>query len=171
VLIAVSRILVAYGSKHGATAEIAEHMRDAFRGEGHESDAIAAGDVTDLEAYDAVIVGSAVYQGRWRPEARTLLKRLRRGLDGRALWLFSSGPLADTELDPADRWQFPKGVRKAGERLGARDPVVFRGRVPPDPTNFMERAMLKGTAEEDRDARDFEAIAKWATGVAAELDR
>lgn len=170
-LLAVSRVLVAYGSKHGATAEIAEHIRDALRGEGHEADSIAAGDVTDLDAYDAVIVGSAVYQGRWRPEARKLLKRLRRSLDGRALWLFSSGPLADTELDPTDRWQFPKGARKAGERLGARDLVVFAGRVPPDPGNFMERAMLKSTAEEDRDARDFEAIAKWATGVAAELDR
>lgn len=167
----MSRVLIAYGSKHGATAEIAEHIRETLRAEGQRAESSAAADVNDLSPYDAVILGSAVYQGRWRPEARKLLRRLRRDLDGRALWLFSSGPVGDTEIDPADRWQYPKGIRKAGQRLGARDQTVFAGRLPPDPTNFMERAMLKNTAEEDRDARDFDAVAAWAVEIAAELDR
>ena len=31
--------------------------------------------------------------------------------------------------------------------------------------------ILRRTAEEDRDARDFDAIAAWAVEIAAELDR
>jgi menaquinone-dependent protoporphyrinogen oxidase len=40
--------------------------------------------------------------------------------------------------------------------------------VPPDPGNFVERAMLKSTPPERRDARDWPAIEAWACGVAEE---
>ena len=43
---------------------------------------------------------------------------------------------------------------------------MFGGRVPPDPSNFVERAMLKSTPPEKRDARDWAAIEAWAHGVA-----
>ena len=163
----MSRVLVAHGTKHGATAEIAERIGTTLRDAGHEADVVPAGDVRDLEGYDAVVLGSAVYIGRWRADARRLLRRLRGRLGERPLWLFSSGPGADDEPDPGSRWQHP--ARAAGERLGARDQVVFGGRVPPDPGNFMERGMLKNTPEDKRDARDFDAIGAWAAGIAEQL--
>ena len=162
----MSRVLVAYGTKHGSTAEIAERIGETLRSSGHEADVVRARSVGDPEAYDAVVLGSAVYAGRWRRDARGLLRRLK---GGRPLWLFSSGPGADDEPDPSNKWQHPKRVRAAGERLGARDQVVFGGRVPPDPGNFMERAMLKKTPEDKRDARDFEAIESWARGIAGRV--
>jgi menaquinone-dependent protoporphyrinogen oxidase len=165
----MSRVLVAYGTKHGATAEIAEHIGAILREEGHEAVVSAARDVTDPAAFDAVVLGSAVYMGRWRRDARALLKRVGLGDGVRRLWLFSSGPGADDKPNPADRWMHPRKIREAGERLGARDQVVFGGRVPPDPGNFMERSMLKRTPEDKRDARDFDAIADWARGIAAAL--
>ena len=85
---------------------------------------LQAGDVRDLEGYDAVVLGSAVYGGRWRRDARRLLRRLPRSLGRRPLWLFSSGPVGESEADPADRWQHPSWVREAlKERPGVR--VVF----------------------------------------------
>ena len=165
----MSRVLVAYGSKHGSTAEIAERIGDALRAGGHQVEVESAGAVGEIEPYDAVVLGSAVYGGRWRRDARGLLRRLRAGSGERALWLFSSGPTGDDEPDPSNRWHLPTKVRKAGESLGARDQVVFGGRVPPEPGNFMERSMLKNTPEEQRDCRDFEAIAAWAQGISREL--
>jgi hypothetical protein len=55
--------------------------------------------------------------------------------------------------------------------LHARDQVVFKGRVPPDPENFMGRTMLKRTPEDERECRDFAAIAAWAREIAEELWR
>lgn len=128
-------------------------------------DVTAAADVRGLHGYDAVVLGSAVYMGRWRKDAKRLLKRLGKENDGRPVWLFSSGPGADDEPDPTNKWQHPRKVREAGERLGARDQAVFGGRVPPDPANFMERRMLRDTPEDKRDARNFEAIGAWAHEV------
>lgn len=165
----VSRVLVAYGSKHGSTAEIAERIGEVLEAEGHQVEVESAGAVDEVEAYDALVLGSAVYSGRWRRDARGLLRRLRAGWGERPLWLFSSGPTGEDEPDPSSRWHHPAKVRKAGESLGARDQVVFGGRVPPEPGNFMERSMLRDTPEEKRDRRDFEAIAAWAQGIAREL--
>jgi menaquinone-dependent protoporphyrinogen oxidase len=46
---------------------------------------------------------------------------------------------------------------------------MFGGRVPTDPGNFVERAMLKNTLPERRDARDWVAIEAWGRSVAEEL--
>jgi menaquinone-dependent protoporphyrinogen oxidase len=165
----MSRVLVSYGTKHGATAEIAEHIGATLRKEGHEVVVSRAREAPDPAAFDAVVLGSAVYMGRWRSDALALLKRLGRQDGGLPVWLFSSGPGADDRPDSGSRWMHPTKVRKAGERIGARDQVVFGGRVPPEPSNFMERSMLRKTPEDKRDARDFEAIAAWARGIADEL--
>jgi len=131
----------------------------------------AAGHAADPTGFEVVVLGSAVYMGRWRSDARALLNRLQRQNGGHPVWLFSSGPGADDTPDPGSKWMHPTKVRKAAERLGARDQTVFGGRVPPEPGNFMERAMLRDTPEAKRDARDFEAIAAWARGIAEELRR
>lgn len=165
----ISRVIVAYGSKHGATAEIAAAIGEVLRSSGHRVDVNAAADLTEIEPYDAVVLGSAVYMGRWRRDARALLRRLRRTLGERPLWVFSSGPLGADEPDPSDRWQYPMKIRTAVEQLGAREAVVFGGRAPLEPRGFMERSFVKNTPEEERDARDFEAIRAWASGIASEL--
>lgn len=162
-------VLVAYGSKHGATAEIAERIGAALRDAGQEAEVIAASEVGALDGYDAVVLGSAVYMGRWRRDAAGLLRRLRRSLGGRPLWLFSSGPVGDDAPDPTDKWQNPRKVREAAEHLGARQTAVFGGRLPLEPGNFVERSMVRDTPEDKRDARDFEAIAAWGSAIAAEL--
>ena len=48
---------------------------------------------------------------------------------------------------------------------------MFGGRVPTDPGNFIERAMLKNTPPERRDARDWAAIEAWARAVATTVVR
>jgi menaquinone-dependent protoporphyrinogen oxidase len=63
----------------------------------------------------------------------------------------------------------PPFAEKLADRIGAREHVMFGGRVPSDPGNFIERAMLKNTPPERRDARDWFAIEAWARGVAAQL--
>jgi menaquinone-dependent protoporphyrinogen oxidase len=162
----MSRILVAYASKHGATAEIAEAVADRLRQDGHAVDCVPAGEAAGLDSYDAAVIGSAVYMKRWRPEARQLLKHNAKVLAERPFWVFSSGPCGE-KPDPA--WAEPPRVIKLAERLGARDHVVFGGRLPLEPGNFMERAMVQNCPPDQRDLRDWDEIRTWAAGIGSEL--
>jgi menaquinone-dependent protoporphyrinogen oxidase len=162
----MSRVLVAYATKHGATAEIAEAIRDELGHAGHIVDCLAADRVESIEGYDAVVIGSAVYMKRWRSEARGLLKRHAKDLAERPFWIFSSGPFG-AKPDPA--WSEPPKTVRQAERLGVRHHVVFGGRLPLEPGNFIERAMVKDCPPESRDLRDWDAIKAWARELGAEL--
>ena len=61
--------LVTYATKYGAAAAIAEKIGEILRQEGLYTDLLPVKRVTDLTPYTAVILGSAVYVGRWRKEA------------------------------------------------------------------------------------------------------
>jgi menaquinone-dependent protoporphyrinogen oxidase len=161
----MSNVLVAYASKHGATEEIAEAIADELRRAGHSVDCVSADRVAGLASYDAAVIGSAVYMARWRPDGRRLLKRAAKELTGRPLWLFSSGPCGQAEPS----WASPPGIEKRARRLGAREHVVFGGRVPLEPANFVERSIAKKSAPEHRDLRDWDRIRAWAASMAPEL--
>ena len=66
-----SKILVAYATRAGSTAEVAQAIAEVLRTRsvGEIVDVIPVTEVTDLSPYRAVIVGSAVRYGKWLPEA------------------------------------------------------------------------------------------------------
>jgi menaquinone-dependent protoporphyrinogen oxidase len=162
----MSRILVTYASKHGATAEIAEAVAAELRHAGHEVNYLSAEQVSGIDAYEAAVIGSAVYMKRWLPEARRLLKRHAKELADRPFWVFSSGPFGE-KPDPS--WSEPPRTIKRAEHLGVRDHVVFGGRLPLEPSNFIERAMVRDCPPDKRDLRDWDAIHSWAAEIATEL--
>jgi len=163
-------VLVAYGSKHESTAEIAERVGERLREAGNAVDVLPAGSGVRVEDYDAVVVGGAVYMARWHRDARRFLKRNRRWLAQHDLWLFSSGPVGkDDPKANADRWTRPKFVEKMAERLHAHEHIVFGGRVPQDPHNFIERAMLRDTPVEVQDRRDWQEIDNWGKRIGEAL--
>ena len=162
----MTRVLVAYAGKHGSTAEIAEAIADELGGCGIDAECLGADEVGSLEPYDAVVLGSAVYMKRWRPEARKLLRKHAKELSGRPFWIFSSGPFGE---HPDLAWSEPPRVASRAEDLGVRDHVVFGGRLPLEPSGFVEKAMVRDTPAEAADLRDWEQIRAWARTIATEL--
>ncbi|GLI28266.1 flavodoxin [Agromyces rhizosphaerae] len=167
----MAHVLVAYATKHHSTAEIAEAIADELRARGHVAEATEAGHAT-AAGFDAVVLGSAMYLGRWRREARHFLSHERARLEAMPFWVFSSGPIGEPKADAPpeeDKWLEPRKVIEQAEELGVREHVVFGGRVPEDPGNFMERSMLENTPEEFRDRRDWDEIRAWADRIADAL--
>ena len=159
--------VVIYASKNGATAEIATAIAATLSEHGLHTELRPAGEVDgDLRRFDAVVLGSAVYMKRWRPEARRLLRRHARELADVPFWVFSSGPVGEK---PDASWAEPPRIVERVEQLGAREHVVFGGRVPLEPKNFVERAMKRDTPPEFADLRDWDEIRRWADGIAEAL--
>ena len=68
-------ILVTYASRDNATAHIAEVIASVLRQPHDETstytlDVSAVENVDKVEDYDAIILESAIYNGRWLPAAR-----------------------------------------------------------------------------------------------------
>lgn len=165
----MGKVLVAYASKRGSTAEIAEVVAGTLRDGGLDADCRIAGDVGALEGYDAVVLGSAVYMKRWRGDAKHFLRAHTKELSQMPFWLFSSGPVGDPAEAPDPSWLEPPRIIDRAEQIGVREHVVFGGRVPVDPRGPIERAMAKNTPQEYCDMRDWEQIRAWAQGIAVEL--
>ncbi|MDH2426219.1 flavodoxin domain-containing protein [Sphaerisporangium sp. TRM90804] len=161
----MTRILVAHGSKRGSTAEIAEWIGEMLRSDGHHVDVAPARETADVREYEAVILGGALYGGRWHKDARRFARRHAQALRGRALWLFSSGPLDRTAAEK--RIPAVPGVARSMARLGAKGHVTFGGRLAPGQSGFLASAIAKKMAG---DYRDREQVTAWAKGVSAELD-
>jgi len=63
------RILIVFAGRYGSTAEVAEAIGQELGQCGAVVEAYPAKDATEISSYDAVIVGSAIYYGKWLPEA------------------------------------------------------------------------------------------------------
>lgn len=164
------KVLVAYGTKYGATAEIAERIGQVLRQAGLDAEVLPAERVGDVQAYQAVVLGSAVYIGQWRKQAAAFLKANEQALAGRPVWLFSSGPTG--EGDPValtQGWRFPTGLQPVADRIGPRDIALFGGSASAQKMNFIEKWLLKNVKAPAGDFRDWDAITAWATAIADAL--
>lgn len=160
-----ARILVAYATKLGSNGEIAEVIAEVLRAAAHDAAAKPAREVTSLEGWDAVVLGSAIYAAHWQKDARRFATRFRTELAARALWLFSSGPL-DPRLARADLPITPHGLEVTAG-LGAIAHRTFGGRLaadaPIDPQVLATHPI--------GDFRDWEAIRAYAAEIGAAASR
>lgn len=172
------RILVAYASKHGATAGIAERIGRSLELAGHQVEVRSVDHVHDAGQYDAFVIGSATYLGHWRKEATEFVRRLGKAANGRPAWLFSSGPIGTSSTDAQGRdvrsAAEPKELPELLAALAPRGHRVFFGALASKKLGLAERAMRKLPAARDMlpegDFRDWEDIDSWADAIAGELD-
>lgn len=160
------KILVAYASKYGSTAEIAEAIGQVMQGAGFEVDVLRADAVGDLTPYGAVVLGSAVYVGRWQPGAVKFLESKEAELAQRPVWLFSSGPTGEGDpVELLNGWRFPEAQQPIADRISPRDIAVFHGNVDAKKLGFTEKLMIKAVKAKTGDYRDWDAIRAWASGI------
>jgi menaquinone-dependent protoporphyrinogen oxidase len=158
------QVLVAYASKHGSTAEIAEVVGEVLTSHGLRVDVRPAEDVDHIDRYGSVLLGSAVYVTKWRSEAARFLERFEELLSMRRVWFFQSGPLqGDVSGD-----RLPTAVADVAERIGINGVATFGGHLDESATGEMEPLLIK--RGQVGDFRDFSKVREWAGRVAGEID-
>ncbi len=173
------RILVAYASRHGATAGIADRLAVRLDEHGFGATSSDVGEVSDIDSYDAFVIGSAAYMYHWLKDANRFVKKHKKTLAQKPVWLFSSGPLG-TDLVDEDgndvlETSRPKEFDELASTLHPRGERVFFGAWDPDlpPVGMAEKMLKKMPIPNDAlpvgDFRDWEAIDAWADEIAAEF--
>ena len=178
------RILVAYGSRHGATRGIAERIAQTLGARGLDVELRRVDQAGDLDGFDAFVIGSAAYMGGWLGGATTLVRDNRDLLASRPTWLFSSGPTSAETVDAKGRdvlkTSEPKEFAEFARTIKPRDERVFYGAYDPEApavgtaekvmSGFMRVLPAARNALPAGDFRDWPAIEAWADGIARELE-
>lgn len=172
-------VLVAYASKHGATAEIAERVASTLSASGRAAEAHPVDAVGDLTGYEAFVLGSALYFGHWLKPLTSFVRNHSEELATRPVWLFSSGPLGTETTEPdghekVDEAEFAEleDLRKTAH---ARDHRAFKGVLDPGRLTVLERTIRRLPAGRRLlpagDFRDWAEIDGWAGEIARDLSR
>lgn len=159
------RILVTVASRHGATREIGDRVATVLRRRGHEVCTDPPERVASVLGFDVVILGSAVYLSRWLKAATQLLDRCANDLPNRVVYLFSSGPVSHPLFPDTP----PCDLAALITRSGARQHVVFAGRLDTTELAVAERIAVRMSHASAGDYRDWPAIEAWAEQIAVEL--
>jgi menaquinone-dependent protoporphyrinogen oxidase len=145
-------VLVAYATKRGSTREVAEAVAAALREQGSKVELAPVREVKSVDRFDAVVIGGALYSGRWR--ASRLLKRRRKALASKPVAVFAMGPRRNEEA----AFERSSGqLRRSLAKVPEVEPVaisVFGG---------VDR-------EKGIDIRDWDAIRAWAEEVGSRFD-
>lgn len=175
------KVLVAYASKYGATKGIAEFIGEKLRQRGVDADVQEVGKVKDVKAYDAFVIGSALYMFHWMKEAKRFVSSNSSSLASRPVWIFSSGPVGKEAKDKEGRdlkkVSGPKELEELRGKVNFREHRVFFG--------ALDGSRLTGTmgffyrmarrSEEARasmpegDFRDWNEIESWVASIAEAL--
>jgi menaquinone-dependent protoporphyrinogen oxidase len=174
----MARVLLAVASRNGATLRIARRFGRALEERGVTVDLVhlageaagATGHVTadddvDLTAYDAVVLGSPVYAGRWLAAASRFAEAHSSALCRRPIWVFSREAVVALAEDV-----YRVEIRGLPGTAEAVRYDAFGNRGPR--RGFPTQGPVRSAAPVHPDGRaEWPVISAWARDVAVTLDR
>ena len=104
----MTKALIVYGTRYGATEISSEEIADVFRKEGLDVKVanLKNEKVDDISDYDLVVVGSGIQIGKWTKEPEKFLKKYQKELAKKKIALFvccgSAQPLPEDKKTPED---------------------------------------------------------------------
>ncbi len=157
-----NRILIAYASKAGSTAEVAAKIGETLSKRNPPVDVLPVSKVTDLSPYSAVILGSAIRVGKLLPEAMKFVQANQAALAQKTFGVFivcmtlkddteANRKTVSAYLDPLRAL-----IQPASEGLFAG--VMNLGKLP-----LFERLMIKAMKAPEGDFRRWDLIQTWAS--------
>lgn len=172
-----AEILIAYCTRSGSTEEVAQEMGRAMTDVGATVTVKTMAEVQSIAHEQAVILGGAIYAGRFAKEFHRFLTRFERELGNVHPWVFVLGPI---EEDPKHFAAAGEQARKELARyawLQAADVRVFGGKFDPKnlklsfPFNLIMRFPGNPMSRiQPSDIREWDWIRSWARAIAEHLN-
>jgi len=162
------RILVAYATAAGSTAEVAEAIGEELRSTGAQVDVHPAKEVKDVSPYGAVIVGSGIRAGQLLSDATKFVQKNRETLSQVpvAYFVVCLTMKDDTEENRSTVAAYLDPLRELVEPM---EVGLFAGAVNPSSLPIPARMILKAMKISEGDHRDWEAIRACARALRPKL--
>ena len=160
------KILVAYASEYGSTGGVAEAIGKELCSQGAMVDVSLTRNVANLSAYQGVIVGSAIYRGKWMPAAVDFVK-INREILGRvpvAYFLVCMTMIQPTEENHLKALAYLDPVLKTIPQVKPVEIGVFAGAMNYNNLSWLNKKIIISKGLPEGDFRDWEAIRAWAGG-------
>jgi len=181
----MSKALIVYGTRYGATASTSEEIAKILRQKGLEVRVVNAKEekVKDIAEYDLVVVGSGIQINRWTGEPENFLKKFQKDLARKKVALFVCCGSASQVVNSGKPETAEKAKAKYLDEKAAKynlQPVAlgfFGGVYNYNKTPWWakkaleaERPRIEAAYKETQpgiyDTRDWNAICSWAKELA-----
>jgi len=169
------KVLVAYASIKGSTAEVAARIGHGVAERGHQVTVLDVREVQSLGGFDAVVMGSAVRSGAWLPEITDFINRFRHELSEKPVWMWLSC-IRVLEQHGEEHVRDHYVNSDLMKNLNLKELAVLAGRLSLDEIDWNERWTLAARYDGhtwpsgfDGDFRDWKTIDLWGASIAAAL--
>lgn len=163
-----SRVLVAYASKAGSTAEVAGAIGKRLADTGLTVDVRRAKNVRSVDGYAAVIVGSAIRAGQWLSEASGFVKTHREALAARKTAFFTLCMTLRQDT-PEHRETVAAYLKSVREILEPDKIEFFAGKMDYRKLALAPRLIVRGMKVPEGDFRNWDAIGAWTDALCKEM--
>ncbi len=169
------KILVAYATTHGSTAEIAKFIGQILAEHDAQVTVEAVENITSVTDYDAFVIGTPIYGGMWLTQMSHFLDTFEAELARKPVYFWISC-IRVLEQDGYQHALDNYIHKPTLEKIGVKTVAVFAGKLKLDAIDWNERwtlsakydgSVLPGTRDDD--FRDWNAIRAWASKVRDEL--
>jgi menaquinone-dependent protoporphyrinogen oxidase len=158
------RVLVTYASKYGSTGGVADAIGKELCGKGMAVDAVLIKNARNISSYQGVVIGSAIYIGKWMSEAVDFVKKNEDSLRQVpvAYFLVCMTLSQPTEKKQAEVLSYMDPVLKAVPEIRPVGIGTFAGALDYSNLSWINKKILKSKGTPEGDFRDWNAIRTWA---------
>lgn len=174
------KALIAFGTKYGSTARIAETIGEELEAKGYDVDIVDLGNgrCRSVDEYDLVVLGSSIFIGKWTKEAREFIEASSPQLAEKrvAMFVSCSDVLFPEKIETA-RKNYLDDIAAGVPSLGPMPLGLFGGVIDFDRYSTMTRFLLTGVGTKKAlrgrgidpskpyDFRDWGEVRAWARSL------
>ena len=163
-----ARILVAYASRKGSTAGIAQAIGKELISEGYAVDISDIKSVTSIAGYNAVVIGAPIYTGKITGDVAAFVAANRDGISRLPVAGFVTG-IAPVYPKTGDVKGFIDQLVTAFAPISPVAVTMFAGTLDAGKMNLVERSLTSLMKIPTGDFRDWDAIATWTKTLAGKM--
>jgi menaquinone-dependent protoporphyrinogen oxidase len=158
------KVLVTYASKYGSTGGVADAVGKELCSKGVAADVALIKNVVNLSSYQGVVIGSAIYMGKWMPEAEDFVKKNRDILRQVpvAYFLVCMTLSQPTEEKQAKVLSYMDPILKAAPEIKPVGIGTFAGALDYNNLSWIYKTVMKSKGSPEGDFRDWNTIRTWA---------
>ena len=161
------KVLVTYASRTGSTIGVAEKISEVLRADGREVSVLPMQNVNNLSLYDALVLGSAIQDRSWLPEAMAFVQENQSVIAQKKTAMFAVCMTLAMKSGEQYRSSIADWVAPARRIIHPVSEAIFAGaldisKIPSFGDRLKFRLSVLFGVWSEGDHRDWDAIEAWA---------